>query len=257
MTATADPRASRETLKGVRETRMSPVAGIELREVPRVGGGVDLKFSGFASVTGQPYSVDDALGSYEETIHPGAYTATLNARADVILNVDHSGLPLARTGGDGATLNLTEVTDPDASPIPGLTGLWVDARLDPENPTVRVVRSAVQRGDLSAMSHAFHVVRGSWGQDYLTRSIREVNMNRGGDVSIVTWAANVHTEGTVNVRGRRGRPATVSLVVLPDSTSRAKLNLAQYRARRTSQLDSTDAVSEARRRLSAARARHR
>ena len=205
------------------------------------------------------YDVEDSLGVYRETIERGAYAKTLDGRCDVILNINHEGLPLARTGGDGATLSLTEIMDPAVSPIPGLTGLWVDARLDPDNPTVRTVRSGVQRGDLSAMSHAFRVMDrdGGWSKDYLTRSIREVNMHRGGDVAIVTWAANVHTEGTVNVRGRRGRPATVSLVVLPDSTTRAKLNLAKYRAGRTSQLEPADALSDARRRLAAARARHR
>jgi hypothetical protein len=54
----------------------------------------------------------------------------------------------------------------------------------------------------------------------------------------------------------RGRVA-VAPVVLPDSTTRAKLNLARYRSGRTSRLEPADALSDARRRLAAARARHR
>ena len=54
----------------------------------------------------------------------------------------------------------------------------------------------------------------------------------------------------------RGRVA-VAPVVLPDHTTGARLQLARYRAGRTSQLEPADAVSEARRRLAAARARHR
>lgn len=104
--------------------------------------------------------------------------------------VNHEGLSLARTRS--GTLKLSE----DA------TGLYSEARLDPTNPVVQQVRSAVERGDLSEMSFAFRVVRDVWNApDYDDRRIAEVNLDHG-DVSVVNFGANGWTADTISIRQR-------------------------------------------------------
>jgi hypothetical protein len=52
--------------------------------------------------------------------------------------------------------------------------------------------SGVRRGDLSEMSFAFRIIRGTWSPDYTAYRIEQVDMNRG-DVSIVNYGANPDT----------------------------------------------------------------
>jgi hypothetical protein len=81
------------------------------------------------------------------------------------------------------------------------TGLHVEADLDATRADVNILRSAMERGELDAMSFAFWVTRQTWSPDYDQRDIHEVMMN-GGDASVVTFPANPATTGTTALRKR-------------------------------------------------------
>lgn len=202
MTTTAPATAIRGELQGVPESRVSPRSEFELREVPNGTGGTNLRFTGFASVTGDAaaYEMEDWMGPWTESVTPGAFKRTLAGNGpDTVFLINHAGLSLARTRS--GTLKLSEETDPSSSPISGITGLYSEAHLDPQNMYVQAVRSGVERGDLSEMSFAFRVVRQTWSDDYDRRRIQEVTLDKG-DVSIVTFGANPATGDTVSIRQR-------------------------------------------------------
>ena len=143
---------------------------IEIREA-EPGGPIEL--SGHAATFGEPYPV----GSFTETIAPGAFKRTLKENPDVSLLVNHTGTPLART--TSGTMTLSE----DAR------GLHVHAELEPSDPDVQALVPKVRRGDLSEMSFAFRANKQSWSDDKTERTLHEVVIHRG-DVSLVTTAAN-------------------------------------------------------------------
>ncbi len=134
-----------------------------------------LLFTGYASVFDKPYGVRDSRGTYNETIKPGAFKKTLNEQDDVRFLVNHDGIPLARTSS--GTLNLEEDE----------YGLFVRAELDPSNPTVAEVASAMKRGDLNEMSFAFAAMRDDFNQNGDERTVSEARLF---DVSVVTYPAN-------------------------------------------------------------------
>jgi HK97 family phage prohead protease len=155
-------------------------ADMELRATTDEG---ILHLSGYASTTETPYEVQD----FTETIARGAFKRTLGETPDVVLLINHDGIPLART--KSGTLTLSE----DAR------GLRVDADLDAKNPLVQNLVSPMQRGDMDEMSFAFRPTQQDWNEDYTERTIREVSIHRG-DVSMVTHGANSDTLGTVSIR---------------------------------------------------------
>ncbi len=155
-------------------------ADMELRQTTDEGV---LHLTGYASTTETPYEVQD----FKETIARGAFKRTLSEGPDVVLLVNHDGIPLART--KSGTLTLSE----DAR------GLRVDADLDAQNPLVQSLRSPMERGDLTEMSFAFRATDDDWTEDYSERTIREVSIHRG-DVSMVTHGANSATVGSVSMR---------------------------------------------------------
>ena len=134
-----------------------------------------LLFTGYASVFDKPYGVRDSRGQYNETIKPGAFKKTLKEQDDVRFLVNHDGIPLARTSS--GTLQLEEDD----------YGLFVRAELDPSNPTVAEVSSAMKRGDLNEMSFAFAAIKDNFDNN---GENREVNEARLFDVSVVTYPAN-------------------------------------------------------------------
>lgn len=197
-------RAIREEYRGTREERVAPQSQFELREVPNGTGGTNLRFTGFASVTGDnaSYEMEDFLGPWTESITPGAFQKTLSQGADVAFLLNHAGMTLART--KPGTLKLSEETNPQASPVYGVTGLHSQADLDPQNMYVQAMRSAVDRGDLDEMSFAFRVIRQEWNEPtWDRRRITECSLDKG-DVSLVNYGANPHTGGTVSLRQRFG-----------------------------------------------------
>lgn len=194
--------AMRRDLRGNTETRVSPRSEFELREVPSGTGSTLLRFTGFASVTGDgaAYEMEDWMGVWVETVSVGAFDRTLADGADCAFLVNHGGISLARTRS--GTLKLSAVKNGTTSPVPGVTGLYAQADLDPANPHVQAVRSAVERKDLSEMSFAFRVLRDDWNAEYTTRTINEVSLHQG-DCSIVNFGANPFTADTVSIRQRR------------------------------------------------------
>jgi HK97 family phage prohead protease len=141
---------------------------------------VDLE--GYASVTGEPYTVTDYLGEFTEIIDPGAFGKTLSEQADVRFLVNHDGIPLARTSS--GTMQLAEDE----------TGLKVDAQLDSRMSLANDLVIAIARGDLKEMSFAFRVIRQTWSPDYEQRNIHEVKLF---DVSVVTYPASPATSAKV------------------------------------------------------------
>lgn len=169
-------KAKAESLKGL-ERRVYATGHMELREAD---DGV-LHLTGYASVTDTPYEV----GFYVETIRRGAFARTLSEAPDVVLLLNHEGLPLART--KAGTLRLAEDDH----------GLKVDADLDPIDPdTIRLKRKR-DRGDLDGqMSMAFQVTSQKWNEDYTQREILALGLARG-DVSVVTHGASPTTSSSI------------------------------------------------------------
>ena len=134
-----------------------------------------ISFAGYASVFDYSYPVNDMRGTYLENIAHGAFAKTLQEKDDVKLLVNHEGIPLARTKSE--TLNLVEDEK----------GLRVEAKLDPTNPKVAEVSSAMKRNDLNEMSFAFQAVKDEFNEAGDERTIREAKLY---DVSVVTTPAS-------------------------------------------------------------------
>jgi HK97 family phage prohead protease len=209
------------------ENRQRPFEGMELRALDNGTGGENLRFTGYASVTNTPYEMEDFLGSYTEVIRGGAFGASLAAGADVPFKVNHAGLTLART--KSGTMRLAEDS----------RGLHVEADLDPRNPDVQSLRSAMERGDLDEMSFAFRVNSQEWSPDWSQRDITDVDLHKG-DVSAVNYGANPATAGAV-LRSRDVAAAFLALRAgeLPPETEQT------LRAALTDVLGASGAIPEA------------
>lgn len=197
----------------------------ELRAVPDGAGGDRLLFTGYASITEEPYTLCDWLGEYTEIVRGGAFKKTLAEGPDVIFCPNHAweAVPMART--KPGTLRLAEDT----------TGLSVEADLDGGRGDVVILQSAIDAGEMDAMSFAFWVVRQTWSPDYDQRDIHEVDID-GGDVSVVTWPANPATAGTVGLRARQARSLARSHV-LPLLVQRARAEKREGKALSASTMD--------------------
>lgn len=150
----------------------------------RSGAGDTLTLEGHASVVNRGYEISDHFGTFIETVKPGAFKRTLADGADVMLLVNHDGLPLART--KSGTLRLAE----------DKTGLHVIADLEPSDPDVQRIQPKMARGDLNEMSFAFRVREQKWNDDYTDREILSVNMHKG-DVSVVNYGSNPATSAAL------------------------------------------------------------
>lgn len=174
--------------------QMDPLASttsqFEMRELPNGSGGTMIRFSGYASVIERGYAIwQPAIGDYTEVIARGAFDKTLNESPDVSFKVNHEGLPMAKTtAGD-----LILASDS--------TGLYTEARVNPDRADVLLMRQAIEAGHLNEMSFAFRVQRQEWQDDGATRRITEVNLNQG-DVSVVEFGANPHTAGLLALRAK-------------------------------------------------------
>lgn len=134
---------------------------------------------GYATVYDFRYDINGGPenGGFTEVIARGA-AAKSAQEADVRLLINHDGVPLARTKSGTLTLESDDV------------GLRVRAELDPANPRVQELRSAMDRGDADQMSFAFRALRQSFDSKTDTRTINEVKLY---DVSVVTYPANPAT----------------------------------------------------------------
>ena len=173
----------REILEGTVERRDFTASDVEVRSTSDGG----LRFTGYASTTETPYRVS----GFEETFARGAFKRCLGEDPDVVLLINHEGIPLARTRS--GTLTLSEDT----------RGLRVDAELDPENPIVQSIVSPMKRGDMTEMSFAFRATDDEWSDGDRKRVVRAATIHKG-DVSMVTHGANTATTGTVMLRSEDG-----------------------------------------------------
>lgn len=153
---------------------------------------------GYAVVYDYRYDVAGGpeLGGFNELVARGAAKKSAE-EADVRLLVNHAGVPLARTKSNTMTLESDDI------------GLRVRAALDPSNPAVAELRSAMARGDLDEMSFGFRVLRDEWSADYAERTIREVKLY---DVSLVTFPANPATVAQMRATGPAPDPASAPAV---------------------------------------------
>ena len=184
----ADPELERrkrvrELISGTVERRDFTASDVEIR----TASDGSLRFSGYASTTETPYRV----GGFEETFARGAFKRCLGEDPDVVLLINHEGIPLARTRS--GTLTLSEDT----------RGLRVDAQLDPENPIVQTLVSPMKRGDMTEMSFAFRATDDEWSDGDRKRVVRAATIHKG-DVSMVTHGANSATAGTITMRSAEG-----------------------------------------------------
>lgn len=110
--------------------------------------------------------------AHGEVVKRSAFNRTLAQSDDVRLLVNHDGVALART--KSGTMRLS--TDD--------RGLLVEVdQLDPANPTVQELVSAMNRGDVDQMSFAFADMDPHRNDDGM-RELREVRLF---DVSVVTY----------------------------------------------------------------------
>ena len=165
------------------ETRSNPIE--EIREDSDSG---KIVIRGHAAVFDRETQMESLFGKFREKIARGAFTEALDRKDDVILNVNHDGLPLARTKSETLELREDEV------------GLSVRAELDPTDPDVMRLKPKLERGDLSEMSFAFFVDRHEWDRSDKTNPIRTIQSVELRDVSVVTRPAYGGTDVGVAAR---------------------------------------------------------
>ena len=149
-------------------------ASVELRTVGR-------KLEGHAAVFNSPATI----GSFTETVLPGAFRSTLIGKPDVLALVDHDpGRLLARTRA--GTLRLAEDS----------RGLSFSLDL-PDTTLGRDVLALAERGDLGGMSFGFRVQDEAWP----ARDKRELRAVELIEVSVV-HAFPAYSQTSVSARAR-------------------------------------------------------
>lgn len=163
-------------LKGSRERRRSSFGEFELRST---SSGL-LHFEGVFVRFDDPYDVTDRWGTFRETMDRTVLNRSLGMNPDVVLNVNHDGLPLARTSSTTLAISTSE-----------RAGIAI-SDLEPRDPDVQRIQYKVERQDMPDMSWAFRVIQDIWNEDETERRVMESSID-GGDVSIVTTGANRNT----------------------------------------------------------------
>lgn len=219
---------------GSRAAAFVRAESIELRAAEDDGSGL-LHFTGFASVYNRGYEMWDMFGPYSEQVTSGAGASSLaRGDLDVPFVLAHDSLRrIARTTNGSLTLAEREVD--------GVDGLYVDApRLDASDSDVAYIAPKLRSGLIDEMSFRFRILNGSWSPDWSEYHIEEYDIHRG-DVAIVGYGANPHTQGA----GLRSEQ-TPALTDLSDARLRAlEKDLHAERARRTSTAPRTSAQREA------------
>jgi HK97 family phage prohead protease len=145
--------------------------------------GDKLKLTGYAAIFN---SRSQNLGGFTEIIAPGAFRKSLQARNDIKLLWNHdTSAPLASTRA--GTLRLIEDSK----------GLKVEADLAPTT-LGKDISILVQRGDVSAFSFGFNVIKDSWSNSGTERTLEAVRLF---EASLVSFPAYEATTGTATVRG--------------------------------------------------------
>jgi len=130
--------------------------------------------SGYAAVYNEVATIG---GQFREKIAPGAFRYA--KFRDTVLNINHAGLPLARTRNGTGTLDI----------IADEKGLFMQTELDPSDPQAQTIISKLRRGDISQMSFAFWVRDQEWDDsgELPLRIITQID--EVSDVSLVTRPA--------------------------------------------------------------------
>lgn len=134
-------------------------------------------------VTGKPvvFNRETVIWEYDGV----KYKEIIDARAfdeakmdDVVLNIDHTGKPAAKTKNNTLTLDLQQ------------DGLYMEADLS-QNATGRELYEDIQKRFYDKMSFAFTMSESSYNRDTHTRTILKIK--RLYDVSAVTFPAYEQT----------------------------------------------------------------
>lgn len=220
MTTKETARQDRTRLLDVPEHRMT--ARFEVR-----ASGDDVKLTGYAS-TFEPYEMHGgpAMGGWIEQLDRNAFNKTLREKPDLMLLINHEGMPLARTQSGTLTLSVDD------------GGLKVEAKLDRSDPDVQRLEPKMRRGDMNEMSFAFRVKKQRW--DYAPdfdddpfglRTIEEVSLHKG-DVSIVNFGANPTTSAELR-RRKNGAPMRRGRSLLEAERQMAADERKRHRSSRT------------------------
>lgn len=148
-----------------------------------------LHFTGFASVYARGYEMWDMFGPYSEQVSSGAGAKSLSREdLDVPFVLAHDSLRrIARTTNGSLTLDEREVD--------GVEGLYVDApNLSAKDADVAYIAPKLASGLIDEMSFRFRIISGQWSPDWTEYHIEEYDIHRG-DVAIVGYGANPHTQG--------------------------------------------------------------
>lgn len=162
------------------------------------------EFFGHATAFERGYEMWDWYGPYTEIVSDGAADVTLAQTVpplDTTLNLGHDQLRrIASTVAPDRLLRLSveSYTHDDGSPASGLAVLADN--LDPEDYDVRYIAPKLRSGLITEMSFAFRITSGQWSPDYMEYRINAFDIHRG-DVAIVGYGANSHTDGAL--RGSR------------------------------------------------------
>lgn len=176
----------------------APLRALSVRSAATEGG-AGAGFSGFATITEEPYEMYDMFGPYMEVVSADAPERALASDPDVNFVLNHGGVPFART--KSGTMTLAAEAVPDGQPYAGRMALKVDVpSLDMRMPSVQDVVVALERGDLDEMSFKFRITAGEWSPDYETYRISQFDINRG-DVSVVNYGANPYTSASLRSAG--------------------------------------------------------
>lgn len=174
---TLEERSARAKILDVLERRQL-ARPLEYRTDTKTG---QVILEGYAA-TFTPYDVYGGVdsGGWVEEIDFRAFDQTLGDEPDVMLLLNHEGLPLARTKSGTLLLRTDRY------------GLRITATLDQTDPDVQRLMPKMRRGDMDEMSFAFRVRNQNWDTNYTHRKITNVNLEKG-DVSVVNYGMNPNT----------------------------------------------------------------
>lgn len=159
---------------------------------------------GHASV----FNTETRIRDFYELVMPSFFDRVLRERQDTVMQVNHEGLPLART--TSGTLALAKDS----------TGLAFEADL-PDTSLGRDVRILAERGDLNAMSFGFTVAEDAWSLRKDGAQLRSlVEAERLFDISPVTFAAYAGTD--LALRAEEITPPKLSRVTARDQAARIR-----------------------------------
>jgi HK97 family phage prohead protease len=176
------------------EVRVLPVEGWEIRHSGRKDEAFTIR--GYPAVYNE---TSHDLGGFREQIAPGAFDEVLSTKPDVHFVWDHDTRYVGARTKNG-TLSLQSDT----------TGLFADAQIGNYS-WAKDLRTALERGDISQGSFAFHVPDGGdeWAvddQDKVMRTIR--NVDALYDVTVTAQGAYPQTSlaAVRSLAVVRGRP---------------------------------------------------